>query len=101
MLTLTGRKCLQYTGSVRFGTKATYGKAFGARVSGSEYSRLISLFSGSTVEMGTSWKIAPAGSLGKWLQSNVAKPAIACYGGPILINEEYAEKVGESKIRIK
>ena len=91
----------QYTGTVQTGTTITYGKGFRVKISGSDYSRLISFFSGSTVEIGTSRTNPPNGSLGKWLQSNVTKTAIASYVGPILINEGYAEKVGESKIRIK
>ncbi len=99
--TWAGKSSFQYTGSVDTGTTITYGKGFTVNVSVSDYSRLVRFFSGSEVEIGTSRTNAPAGSLGKWLQDNVTRTAIASYVGPILINEGYAEKVGESKIRIK
>jgi len=101
LLTWAGKSSFEYSGSVKDGTTIVYGKGFSVKVSPSDYSRLISLFTGSTVEIGTSRTNPPAGSLGNWLRSNVIKTAIACYVGPILINEGYAEKVGKSKISIK
>jgi hypothetical protein len=99
--TWAGKSSFEYSGSVKDGTTIVYGKGFSVKVSPSDYSRLIRFFTGSTVEIGTSRTKPPAGSLGKCLQSNVTKTAIASYVGPILINEGYAEKIGESKIRIK
>ena len=95
------KRSFEYTGSVQTGSTITYGKGYRIQVSGEDYSRLIAFFSGSTVEIGTSRTNPPAGSLGKWLQANVTKTAIASYVGPILINESYAEKVGKATIKIK
>lgn len=95
------KSSFQYTGSVETNTTITYGKGFKAKVSASDYARLIRFFSGSTVEIGTSRTNPSAGSLGKWLQRNVTKTAIASYVGPILITEGYAEKAGKSKIKIR
>jgi hypothetical protein len=62
---------------------------------------MINFFSGNVVDIGTSRDIAPKGSLGEWLQENVTKTAIASYVGPILIKEGFAEKIGQSQIRVK
>ena len=94
-------KCrLQVDHPIYNGPEIAYGKGFRIMVPKANYSRLIMFFSGSTVEIGTSRTSPPAGSMGKWLQSNITKTAIASYVGPILINEGYAEKVGKSKIKI-
>jgi hypothetical protein len=90
-----------YSGSVKEGTTIIYGKGFSLAVSASQYSALLKHFRGRTVEIGTSRTNRPPGSVGEWFQFHVTKTAIASYVGPILIAEDYAEKVGGPKIRFK
>jgi len=101
LTTWAGRSSFEYAGSVKAGTTIKYGRGFTIKVSATDYSRLLNFFAGSTVEIGTSRTNPPADSLGRWLQANVTKTAIASYVGPILINEGYAVKVGQSQIRFR
>jgi hypothetical protein len=101
LATWAGRSSFEYSGSVKAGTTIKYGKGSTIEVSAADYSRLLTVFSGSMVEIGTSRTSPPAGSLGRWLQNNVTKTAIASYVGPILINEGYADKTRASQIRLK
>ena len=64
------------------------------------FSELLNFFKGREVNMGTSMDAAPLGSVGKWLQQNVTRTAIASYVGPILLSEGYAVRGSTvSKIR--
>jgi hypothetical protein len=97
------RSQFEYIGSVSKGTIIFYGKDFNncVRVKKDHYQSLIDHFRGQTVEAGTSKTNPPRNSVGKWLQENVTKTAIASYVLPILIDEKYAEKVGRTEIRFK
>lgn len=63
-------------------------------VTAEQYTRLLHHFRGRTVSIGTSRDNPPIGSVGRWLQGNVTRTAIASYVGPILVAEGYAEKIG-------
>ncbi|KGK99217.1 hypothetical protein LI82_04125 [Methanococcoides methylutens] len=83
----------KYEGSVADGTTIYYGKKPGIiKVSSEQFSQLLHHFKGKSVNIGTSRDKAPKGSVGKWLQENVTKTAIASYVGAILVDEEYAAK---------
>jgi hypothetical protein len=104
MLTLptwAGRSSFSYTGSVRHGTKITYGTGSSMTISADQYAALLNHFRGRTVNIGTSRTHRHPGSVGDWLRENVTKVAVASYVGAILIEEGYAEKVrdGEPEIR--
>ncbi len=96
-----GRSNFSYNGSVKQGTKITYGRGYSLSISAPQYAELLAHFLGDTVDIGTSRTNPPRGSVGKWLQSNVTKTAIASYVGSILIAEGYAKKHGGSKITFK
>jgi hypothetical protein len=97
--TWAGRSKFSYTGSVETGTKITFGRKHSLQfVSAKNYRTLLKHFSRNTASIGTSRDNAPKGSVGEWLQKNVAKIAIASYVGPILIHEGYAEKIDKSDI---
>lgn len=98
--TWAGKSSFNYTGSVKIGTKITYGNGHSIKVSAAQYNNLLGHFRGRTVSMGTSRDCPPKGSIGEWLQMHVTKTAVASYVGPILINEGYAEKDG-SNIKFK
>lgn len=68
-------------------------------ISAAQYSVLLRHFQAKTFEIGTSRTDPPPGSVGKWLQQNVTKTAIAFYVGPILIESGCAVKVGRTEIR--
>ncbi|MBW6521839.1 MAG: hypothetical protein K0A99_12665 [Desulfoarculaceae bacterium] len=93
-----------YDGSVETGTKITYGNRRKAVVTAHQYAALRQHFLNREVPIGTTRKTLetepPEGSLGAWLHANVNKAAIASYVGPILVHEDYAERVGEHGIRI-
>ena len=94
----------EYSGSVAAGTEILYGKKpYRQRITAEQYRTLLRHFCGATVEIGTSFDNAPAGSVGEWLQANVTKTAMASYVGPILLDEGYAERVpgAGSKIRFR
>ncbi len=99
--TWAAKSKFSYTGSVKQGTRITYGRGFSLSISASQYAELLNHFRGTTVDIGTSRTDPPRGSVGEWLQSNVTKVAIASYVGPILIVEGYGGKVGGSRIRFK
>lgn len=90
--TWAGRSNFSYCGSVKTGTIIQFGKAGEVFVSAAAYKKLIKNFCGKEVNIGTSRDNALAGSVGRWLQENITKTAIASYVGPILIEEGYAEK---------
>jgi hypothetical protein len=97
-----GRRSLfKYSGSVQEGTIIYYGESFKyiIEISKSQYSALINHFKGQTVHAGTSRTDPPSGSVGKWLQENVTRTAIASYVCPILIDENYGRRVGRTEIR--
>ena len=74
------------------GTLILYGSGFSKEVSARDYERMLAHFRGRTVYCGVSRGNPPPDSLGKWLQENVCKTAIASYVGAILVNEDYAKK---------
>ena len=97
--TWAGRSKFKYSGSVRDGTTIIYGEGHIIKISSEQYRTLINQFQGLTVQAGTSRTDPPRGSVGKWLQENVTRTAIASYVCPILINERYAERSGNTEIR--
>ena len=92
--TWAGGSSFSYIGSVRKGTKMTYGSGHTMHVSASDYQRLLTHFGGRRVPCGTSRTDRPRDSLGEWLLENVTKTAIASYVGAILVHEGYAVKRG-------
>ena len=98
--TWSGLNRFKYNGTVLDGTIICYGKDFKYRlqIRKEHYDKLISYFKGQTVKAGTSRTDPPRNSVGKWLQENVTKTAVASYVCPILIEEKYAEKVGRTEI---
>ena len=92
------RSSFRYLGLIESGTRITYGKGYTIFVTPEHYSSLLRHFQGMTVDVGTSRIDPPAKSVGEWLQANVTKTAIASYLCPILIEEGFAERVGESQI---
>jgi len=99
-VTWGGRSTFNYVGSVETGTQITYGQGHTIEVSAQQYSALRQNFLNRVVPAGTPRTNAPGKSLGAWLQANVTLTAIASYVAPILILEEYAERVGDHDIRI-
>ncbi len=96
-----GRAGFRYSGSVRLGTKITYGKMKHASITAEEYRALLRRFRGTTVNIGTTRTYPPRGSVGDWLMANVTLNVIASYVGSILIAESYAEKANGPMIRLK
>ena len=97
-----GRKSkFKYRGSIENGTTIIYGKGYSIIVTKEQYISLLNHFRGKTVDAGTSRTDAPQGSVGKWLQINVTKTAIASYVCPILIVEGYAEGIGKSQLKFR
>jgi len=97
--TWDSRSNFSYEGSVEKGTVIYYGSNRKVKFAAEEYIKLIKHFKGRTVAIGTSRTSPPKDSLGSWIKAYTAKPAIASYIGPILINEGFAKKVGRSEIR--
>lgn len=95
-----GRSTFDYVGSVETGTRIKYGQGHTIEVSAQQYAALRQYFLNRVVSAGTPRTEAPGESLGAWLQANVTRTAIASYVTPILILEEYAERVGDHDIRI-
>ena len=95
-----GRNTFDYVGFVETGTRITYGQGHTVKVSAQQYAALRQYFLNRVVPAGTPRTEAPGESLGAWLQANVTRTAIASYVAPILILEEYAERVGDHDIRI-
>lgn len=94
------RSRFRYEGSVDTGTDITYGQGWKVRVETDQYAALRRHFANRVVPAGTSKTDPPPGSLGAWLQENVTRTAIASYVAPILVEEGYAERVGEHDIRV-
>jgi hypothetical protein len=102
LMTWRKKSCFCYSGSIKDGTSIRYGSGYPVQVTASQYQALLNHFKGREVDIGTSRDKATDESVGKWLQQNVTKTAIASYVGPILIAEGYAEKGSTpSKIRFK
>ena len=99
-LTWGGSSTFKYSGSVEAGVKITYGKGWTVRVTAEQFSELRTHFLRRKVPVGTSRTNPSSGSLGEWLQTNVTRTAIASYVAPILVEEGYAERVGNDDIRI-
>ena len=97
-----GRSSFQYNGSVKLGTKISFGSntTKPVFVSKQDYETLINKFAGKTTSMGTSRTSPPSDSVGKWLIDKVSKSALASYVGAILVEEGYATK-NNDEIMIK
>lgn len=93
------RSHFEYNGSIENGTEIIFGTGRLVTVTKEQYKALLKQFQGATVIAGTSRTRVPQGSIGKWLQINVTKTAIASYVCPILINEGYAERLDNGFIR--
>ena len=101
--TWAGQSEFEYEGDpLVSGTSIYYGKDFqySAKVSAEQYRNLLENFAGNSVPAGTSRDNPPANSMGRWLQQNVTKTALASYVGPILVKHKHAEKRG-TKIKFR
>ena len=88
-----GGSTFSYKGSVATGTAITFGQTNAVvKITKEQFEQLLMAFRGKSVKAGTSRDMAPAGSLGHWLQQNVTRTATASYVGAILVDEGYAEK---------
>jgi hypothetical protein len=76
-----------------------FGRGNRATLKATDYTRVIDHFQGQTVALGTSRDNPPPGSVGKWLQENVTRTAIASYLGPILVHEGQAVWVDGSTLQ--
>lgn len=95
-----GKSIFRYKGSVKEGTKIYYGSGYySIFVSAEQYEKLLETFSSKTVNLGTSGRFAPKGSIGEWLQEYVTNTAIASYVGVILVHEGYARREEGSNIK--
>jgi len=101
--TWAGRSEFRYAGSVNEGVTIKYGNGFSytQKITAQQFRNLLDYFRERTVNIGTSRTTPPPGSVGEWLQANVTRIAMASYVGPVLINENYASKVGGPMIRFK
>ncbi len=97
--TWAGNAEFNYYGSVVAGTIIPIYGYQRVIISASHYESLLDLFRGCTVDLGASFKPS-GGSIGEWLRSNVTKTKIAAQVGAILVAEGYAERVGQSGIKI-
>jgi hypothetical protein len=99
--TWAGKGHFKYEGSVGKGTHIWFGKnKRPVPVEASQYAKLLDHFKGQEVPVGTSRDKPQSGSLGKWLQVNVTRTAIASYVAPILVTEGHALRVTDrTKIR--
>lgn len=100
LLTWGRRSRFTYEGSVKTGTDIIYGQGWNVRVDAHHYTALRRHFVNRVVPTGTSRTDPPPGSLGAWLQANVTRTAVASYVAPILVEEGYAERIGEHDIRV-
>ena len=98
--TWDGGSTFDYDGCVLIGTKIRYGDSRAIKVTAEQYLALRTAFLGQVLPVGTSRTNTPPVSLGKWLQDNVTKTAIASYVAPILIREGYAVRENDTSIRI-
>jgi hypothetical protein len=92
------RSFFEYYGSVENGTEIVFGKGWKVNIKASDYIALRSHFRDRIIPIGTSRTDAPKGSLGEWLEINLARAGIACYVGVILVLEGYAKRVGKHDI---
>jgi len=100
--TLAKKSRFSYDGSVADGIKIYFGSGNKIIISSRQCSELLNRFRGKSVNIGTSRTEPPIGSIGKWMQENVTKTAIASYVGQILIHEGFATKRdGSSTIEFK
>jgi len=97
--TWAGNAEFNYAGSITEGTTIPIYGYQKVVISASHYESLLDRFRGCTVDLGASFKPS-GGSIGEWLRSNVTKTKIAAQVGAILIAEGYAERVGQSGIKI-
>ncbi len=97
--TWAGKTEFHYSGSVTEGTTIPLYGSQRVLISAAQYESLLDHFQGCTVDLGTSFN-PPGGSIGGWLRSNVTKTKIAPHVSAILIAEGYAERVGQSGIKI-
>ncbi len=89
-----GRSQFSYTGSVENGTSINFGTKNSVKITAIQFSALRKHFLNRIVPVGTSRTDPPADSIGRWLQDNVTKTAIASYVAPILVNENFAKREG-------
>lgn len=89
-----GGSTFSYKGNVATGTEISFGKSAVIKITKEQFEQLLTAFRGTSVKAGTSRDMAPAGSLGHWLQQNLTRTATASYVGAILVDEGYAEKEG-------
>ena len=90
-----------YEGSVSTGTTIHYGDSYRhtAKISATDYHRLLQQFPGGEVAVGTSKTDPPTGSVGRWMKDNVNKSGLMSYVGAILLEEGYATKLRRGRIR--
>jgi len=88
-----------YTGSVKEGTRITYGIGSKISVSSTQYKDLLNQFRGRTVSVSVSRSKTELQSLGNWLKSNVTNTAIAGYVAPILVLEGYASRTSNNEVK--
>ena len=96
-----GKSSFSYDGSVENGTKIYYGQKSHINVTKEQYVSLLDCFRGITADAGTSRTGPPQTSVGAWLRRHATKTAIASYILPILIDEGYGKKAGDSQICFK
>jgi len=90
-----GGSTFSYKGNVATGTEIAFGKTNAVvKITKEQFEQLLTAFRGKSVKAGTSRDMAPAGSLGHWLQQNISRSATASYVGAILVDEGYAQKDG-------
>jgi hypothetical protein len=99
LFTWGGRSIFNYLGSVRDGTTIIYGQEHKISVTNQQYVALLNKFRGRTVPAGISRTDPPPNNVGEWLQNNVTPTAMSSYVCAILINEGYAERVENTRLR--
>ena len=67
-----------------------FGRGNRATLKAKDYLRAIDQFRGQIAALGTSRDSPTPGSIGKWLQENVTRTALASCLGPILVHEGHA-----------
>jgi len=99
--TWAGRSSFAYEGDpLTDGTRIYFAtdRRYLVNVTKEQYAALLSYFKGQTVSAGTSRDKAPAKSVGRWLQDNVTKTAIASYVCPVLVHYGFAKKQADKII---
>lgn len=89
-----------YEGSVAKGTIIYYGEKWSAEVTKDQYTEILKVFKGKTVNKGTSHTNPPEGSFGDWLKTSISLTGLSSYICAILVSEGYAD-VEKSDIRFK